>query len=40
MNFQVIRTFNVEKALVALDTCRTTIVYGGMESVIRLADYS
>ncbi|XP_066600648.1 uncharacterized protein [Prorops nasuta] len=30
----------VNKPIVTIDTCRTSILYAGMESVLRLADYS
>ncbi|XP_048505955.1 guanine nucleotide-binding protein subunit beta-like isoform X2 [Athalia rosae] len=37
---KVVGSFQVNKAIVALDSNQTTIVFGGMESVIRIADYS
>ncbi|XP_014611212.1 PREDICTED: WD repeat-containing protein 38-like [Polistes canadensis] len=37
---KVMGSFNVNKPVVALDSNGTTIVYGGMESVIRLGNYS
>nr|XP_046469677.1 guanine nucleotide-binding protein subunit beta-like [Neodiprion pinetum] len=37
---KVMGSFHVNKAIVALDSNRSAIVFGGMESVIRLADYS
>lgn len=37
---QVVGSFEVEKAVMTLDSKRTSIVFGGMESVLRLADFS
>ncbi|XP_043277739.1 uncharacterized protein [Venturia canescens] len=37
---KVMGSFTVNKAVVTVDSCRTSIVFGGMESVLRLADYS
>ncbi|XP_047361826.1 protein will die slowly-like [Vespa velutina] len=37
---KVIDSFNVNKPIVALDSNGTMIVYGGMESVLRLGNYS
>ncbi|XP_034936497.1 WD repeat-containing protein wdr-5.3-like isoform X2 [Chelonus insularis] len=37
---KVVGKFEVTKAITTLDSFKTSIVFGGMESVIRIADYS